>query len=106
MRKSVLALGATLMLILPAALPAGAQVAPSPPAGVAPRGADTPVAPVPGAGPSIPPNALPATATPLPSVDSGGANRSSDSATGEAKPPIGAPRLPGEPANPPTGPED
>ena len=68
----------------------------------APRGMDTPVARVPGTVRSEPPNVNP----PLPSVDSSGANRSNDSATGEVKAPIGAPRLPGEPVNPPTGPDD
>jgi len=103
MRNSLSAL-ATLALV-PAY--ASAQVAATPPAvsvgtTTAPSGPDTPVATVPGTVRAEPPNVSP----PLPSVDSSGANRSNESTTGEAKAPIGAPRLPGEPANPPTGPDD
>jgi len=100
MRNSLIALAAVLAL---APAYGSAQVAATPPAvsigtTPAPRGPDTPVATVP---------AQPANVDlPLPSVDSSGANRSSESTTGEAKPPIGAPRLPGEPMNPPTGPDD
>jgi hypothetical protein len=103
MRDSLLALA--VLALVPTY--AGAQVAGTPPAvsvgTPAPRGPDTPVATVPGTVRAEPPNVNP----PLPSVDSSGANRSSDmSTTGEAKAPIGAPRLPGEPSNPPTGPDD
>jgi hypothetical protein len=99
------------MLALAALVPAAAlaQTAGAPPSvsagaagNTAPSGADTPVATVPGTGRAEPPNASPGT----PTVDSSGANRSNDSTTGEVKPPIGAPRLPGEPMNPPTGPND
>jgi hypothetical protein len=104
MRNSLLALA--VLALVPAS--AGAQVAGTPPAvsvgtPTAPRGPDTPVAKVPGTVRAEPPNVNP----PLPSVDSAGANRSSDlSTTGEAKAPIGAPRLPGEPSHLPTGPDD
>lgn len=96
------------VLALVAATPAVAvaQMSGSPSSGgtvgTAPRGMDTPVTKVPGTVRSEPPNLNP----PLPTVDSSGANRSNDSATGEVKPPIGAPRLPGEPINPPSGPDD
>ncbi len=103
MRKLLLALAA--VALVPAY--GGAQVAATPPAvsigtTAAPRGPDTPVATVPGAAPVQPANID----LPLPSVDSSGANRSNSSTTGEAKPPVGAPRLPGEPMNPPTGPDE
>lgn len=104
MRNSLLALA--VLALVPAS--AGAQVSGAPSAGTvgstaAPRGPDTPVAKVPGTVRVEPPNVTP----PLPSVDSSGANRSSDlSTTGEAKAPIGAPRLPGEPSHLPTGPDD
>lgn len=103
MRNSLLALA--VLALVPAS--AGAQVAGTPAGTVgsmtAPRGPDTPVAKVPGTVRAEPPNVTP----PLPSVDSSGANRSSDlSTTGEAKAPIGAPRLPGEPSHLPTGPDD
>lgn len=102
MRNSLLALA--VLAFVPAY--AGAQVAGTPPSvsvGSAPRGADTPATTVPGTVRAEPPNVNP----PLPSVDSSGANRSSDmSTTGEARAPIGAPRLPGEPSNPPSGPDD
>lgn len=97
---------ATLALVAVAPALAMAQMTGAPSSagaagGTAPRGMDTPVAKVPGTVRSEPPNVAP----PLPSVDSSGVNRSNDSATGEVKPPIGAPRLPGEPVNPPTGPD-
>ena len=104
MRKSLLVL-AVLALAPAFAL---AQVAGKPPAAAvasppAPSGPDTPTAAIPGA----PNTAMPANVDlPLPSVDSAGTNRSSSSTTGEVKPPIGAPRLPGEPINPPSGPND
>ncbi len=66
---------------------------------IAPSGTDTPVAPVPGT------TASPAQSS-FPTVDSSGANQSSENnATGAAMPPAGAPRLPGTPMTPPTGPE-
>lgn len=105
MRNSLLVLA--VLALAPAY--AQAQVAGKPPAAAAvaspptPSGADTPTAAIPGA----PGTASPANVDlPLPSVDSAGANRSSLSTTGEAKAPIGAPRLPGEPLNPPSGPSD
>ena len=94
MRNSLVALA--VLALVPAY--AGAQVAGTSPAvsvGSAPRGPDTPVTTVPGTVRAEPPNVN----RPLPSVDSSGANRSSDmSTTGEARAPIGAPRLPGEPS--------
>ncbi len=64
-----------------------------------PSGNDTPVAPI--AGTSTDP-----TGPSLPRVDSSGVNQSSaNSATGQVMPPAGAPRLPGEPMTPPTGPD-
>ena len=104
MRNSLLVLA--VLALVPAY--AQAQVAAKPPAAAvasppAPSGADTPTAAIPGA---------PGTAATanvdltLPTVDSAGANRSNSSTTGEVKPPIGAPRLPGEPLNPPSGPND
>ncbi len=101
MRNSLLALA--VLALVPAY--AGAQVAGTSPAvsvGSAPRGPDTPATTVPGTVRAEPPNVNP----PLPSIDSSGANRSDSSTTGEVKAPIGAPRLPGEPLNPPTGPQD
>ena len=104
MQKSLLVLA--VLALAPAY--AQAQIAGTPPsAAVAtpptPSGADTPTTAIPGA-PNL---AKPANVDlPLPSVDSAGANRSSSSTTGEVKPPIGAPRLPGEPLNPPSGPSD
>jgi hypothetical protein len=87
---------------------ASAQVSGTPAAAgkTAPSGTDTPAATVPGTvrlDPSIRPSNVDA---PLPTVDGSGANRSNSSTTGEVKAPIGAPRLPGEPSNPPTGPND
>jgi hypothetical protein len=101
MRKSLLAL---LVVLLPAC--AAAQGTVTSPTAPVPRGPDTPIATVPGGTATVTPP-LPSNTMPTPAVDSAGANRSStDSSTGEAKPPIGAPRLPGEPSNPPTGPND
>ena len=102
MRKPLSALYA-LLAIAPLAAFAQTTTSPSPvptsAAGVtAPSGADTPVSPVPGA-PSEPSNAQP------PTIDSSGVNQSSaHNATGAVMPPPGAPRLPGVPMNPPTGP--
>ncbi len=104
MRNSLLVL-AVLAL---APVYAQAQVAGKPPAAAVaspptPSGADTPTAAIPG----TPAVSAPANVDlPLPSVDSAGANRSNSSTTGEVKAPIGAPRLPGEPLNPPSGPSD
>ncbi len=108
MRKSLLGL---VIVLLPAC--ATAQVSSAPPAAApvrgatAPKGPDTPVSTIPGASPTVAPAPVPSNDTPIPAVDSSGANRSAtESTTGEAKAPIGAPRLPGEPANPPTGPDE
>jgi hypothetical protein len=87
---------------------ASAQATGTPPTAAgrtAPSGTDTPVAAVPG-GPPVSVSSQSSIDAPLPTVDSSGANRSRTSTTGEAKAPIGAPRLPGEPSNPPTGPDD
>ena len=105
MRNSLLALAALALVPIGAA----AQVAGTPPAASvgpapAPSGTDTPVATVPGTVRSAPPTSN--ESLPLPSVDSSGANRSNESITGQVKAPIGAPRLPGEPSNPPTGPDE
>jgi hypothetical protein len=103
MRNSLLALAA--LALVPAY--ASAQIAGTPPAAagrVAPSGTDTPATTVPGTVQAAPPIVV---STPSPPIDSSGANRSSAlSSTGEAKAPIGAPRLPGEPSNPPSGPQD
>jgi len=104
MRNSLLVLA--VIALAPAY--AQAQVAPKPAAPViasppAPSGADTPAAAVPGASGTSTTANVDLT---LPTIDSAGANRSNSSTTGEAKPPIGAPRLPGEPLNPPSGPAD
>ncbi|HLZ67300.1 MAG TPA: hypothetical protein VKQ29_13795 [Aliidongia sp.] len=101
-------LAALVLLVLgPGGVAAQVVGAPSPDSaqaagGTAPRGRDTPVPSVPGTVRAEPPNVTPT----LPTVDSSGANRSNESTTGEVKPPVGAPRLPGEPQNPPTGPDD
>lgn len=97
--------GAALALLVIAPVGTFAQTAgaPSPvPAraagATAPSGTDTPLSPVAGTR-SEPAN------TSLPTVDGSGVNQSSDSsATGAVMPPVGAPRLPGVPLDPPTGP--
>lgn len=92
-----------LLVVAPAVAPAQTAGVPATAASraagaTAPSGTDTPVAPVAG-------TRLDPADRPLPTVDGSGVNQSSDtSSTGAVMPPVGAPRLPGVPLNPPTGP--
>ncbi|HEV2675606.1 MAG TPA: hypothetical protein VGV37_13765 [Aliidongia sp.] len=102
MRKSSLAALALLLASPGYALAqtagAPAVTAPHTTGAVAPSGTDTPVTSVPGI-------RLEPANTPLPTVDGSGVNQSGDTSnTGAVMPPAGAPRLPGVPMNPTTGP--
>lgn len=104
MRKSLLAL---LTVLLPACAAAQGTATPPTAPAASPRGPDTPTSTIPGGTATVTPTLIPSNDAPIPAVDSSGANRSTaGSASGEAKAPIGAPRLPGEPSNPPTGPSE